>query len=685
MLNFKFSNGNHFENIELEKHSYEKNLLNFLTKKGIGSRDIYISSAKKILDECIKHKILFSDIENPNIFSLTNIEVLKNICYELNQGVLENFNKKSSNRAPHACIMANYIPLLESLADNNQNEDSLKMLKLFQDFQQYWNLEKVKQMTLEEYSKVGANDTFTYTMEHVLKSPKLGGGSSFKFGIYHYRGQPQTKLKMIDGTDYEILTDNQYAWASYYGKTAEEAFQKIRDIIILIAESSQKGDLEEIEKIKDLEHNYKWKIAFYFQKIENICLFGVIAPYILKNIALKEFGNSELKTSEIYSKILNKYGKPKSLEELFQITNTMLTIGEDKQENHKSKTTLKYTNDDAPLNQILYGSPGTGKTYSTIDKALEILEVNTKAMSRQDRKDEFEKYRKNKQIEFVTFHQSYGYEEFVEGIKPLTDENKNVYYEVTNGIFKELCKRAQESQEKHILIIDEINRGNISKIFGELITLIEPSKRIGEKEELRVELPYSTSSGNGEKELFGVPNNLYIIGTMNTADRSITSLDTALRRRFEFVEMMPESSKLSEIKVLQEGSETEINLSTILEIINKRIEFLYDREKTIGHAFFLKDEEQTSLDITELKSIFQNKIIPLLQEYFYNDYAQIRAVLNCNAMIEKSEEKIQDLFAMDKLGNELDLEDKVIYTIADKENELWLNPQTYIDIYKKNQ
>ena len=148
--------------------------------------------------------------------------------------------------------------------------------------------------------------------------------------------------------------------------------------------------------------------------------------------------------------------------------------------------------------------------------------------------------------------------------------------------------------------------------------------------------------------------------------------------------MMPEPSKLSEIKVLQEGSETKINLSTMLEIINKRIEFLYDREKTIGHAFFLKDEEQ-SLNITDLKSIFQNKIIPLLQEYFYNDYAQIRAVLNCNAMIEKSEEKIQDFFAMDKLGNELDLEDKVIYTIADKENELWLNPQTYIDIYKKNQ
>lgn len=339
-----------------------------------------------------------------------------------------------------------------------------------------------------------------------------------------------------------------------------------------------------------------------------------------------------------------------------------------------------------PLNQILYGSPGTGKTYSTIDKALEILGVNTKAMSREERKKIFEDYKQKGQIEFVTFHQNYGYEEFVEGIKPLTDENKNVYYKVTNGIFKELCKRAQESQKKHILIIDEINRGNISKIFGELITLIEPSKRIGEKEELRVALPYSASSGNGEKELFGVPNNLYIIGTMNTADRSITSLDTALRRRFEFVEMMPKPSELSKIKVGKDGKE--INLSKMLEFINKRIEFLYDREKTIGHAFFLTDGEQTSpdegqksLDITKLKSIFQNKIIPLLQEYFYNDYAQIQAVLNCNKMIEGKKETIKNLFVENEQIRELDLEDKIIYQIAKENSKIWDEPETYIAIY----
>ncbi|RTJ97145.1 AAA family ATPase, partial [Campylobacter jejuni] len=159
-----------------------------------------------------------------------------------------------------------------------------------------------------------------------------------------------------------------------------------------------------------------------------------------------------------------------------------------------------------------------------------------------------------------------------------------------------------------------------SKIFGELITLIEPSKRIGEKEELKVTLPYS-----GEK--FGVPKNVYIIGTMNTADRSITSLDTALRRRFEFIEMMPD------VEELEKSKYKDVNLKKLLKAINTRIEYLLDREKTIGHAFFVSVE-----NLESLKKVFKNKIIPLLQEYFYNDYALIDAVLNKNGMLEISVE-----------------------------------------------
>jgi 5-methylcytosine-specific restriction protein B len=208
----------------------------------------------------------------------------------------------------------------------------------------------------------------------------------------------------------------------------------------------------------------------------------------------------------------------------------------------------------------------------------------------------------------VTFHQSYGYEDFIEGISAETLDGQ-IIYRVKDGVFKRFCQEAKaHPNQSYLFIIDEINRGNISKIFGELITLIEPSKRLGAEEEVTVTLPYS-----GEQ--FGVPSNVFILGTMNTADRSIAMMDTALRRRFEFVEMMPDSSKL--------GFISGIDISKILETMNARIEYLYDREHLLGHAFFMG-----SATVEQLKSVFENKIIPLLQEYFYEDYEKIQAVLN---------------------------------------------------------
>ncbi|HBD8768128.1 TPA: AAA family ATPase, partial [Campylobacter jejuni] len=228
------------------------------------------------------------------------------------------------------------------------------------------------------------------------------------------------------------------------------------------------------------------------------------------------------------------------------------------------------------------------------------------------------------------------------------------------NIQNEKFKIKKEILKSYIIIIDEINRGNVSKIFGELITLIEPSKRIGEKEELKVTLPYSGKE-------FGVPKNVYIIGTMNTADRSITSLDTALRRRFEFIEMMPDVSKLS---IDCEG----INLQELLKAINTRIEYLLDREKTIGHAFFVSVE-----NLEDLKKVFQNKIIPLLQEYFYNDYALINAVLNHNGMIKedkKDDKYLQKIKNLDNVDSE-----RSIYNIASFDDDIWNNIKIYQAIY----
>lgn len=211
-------------------------------------------------------------------------------------------------------------------------------------------------------------------------------------------------------------------------------------------------------------------------------------------------------------------------------------------------------------------------------------------------------------LDFVTFHQSYSYEDFVEGLRPETDSEGNVRYEIKSGIFKRICRRAQQdSKHTYALIIDEINRGNIAKVFGELITLIEPDKRLDENNEIKITLPYS-----GEQ--FGVPKNLLIVGTMNTADRSIALLDVALRRRFTFVELMPQPGLLQVV--------AGVDLAKLLSALNRKLEALLDREHQIGHSYFVEVRS-----VENLEFVWRYKVIPLLQEYFYGDGAKLRSVL----------------------------------------------------------
>ena len=299
-------------------------------------------------------------------------------------------------------------------------------------------------------------------------------------------------------------------------------------------------------------------------------------------------------------------------------------------------------------NMILYGPPGTGKTYNTVIYAVAICEGKPyEEVKKQDYEDILARYNALKsegRIAFTTFHQSYGYEEFIEGIKPVMDSegSGDVKYTIEDGIFKRFCKSGEgisfdeawdqlyvdTEQKNRVFIIDEINRGNISKIFGELITLIEDTKRKDMPEAASAILPYSG-------EVFSVPANVHILGTMNTADRSIALMDTALRRRFRFVEMMPDTGVLEGIFV--EG----LNVAKMLEIINTRIEFLYDREHTIGHAFFMGVKENPTIE--NLGAIFEKSVIPLLQEYFYEDYQKIQLVLGDNAKMEEDLKFIKDV------------------------------------------
>lgn len=474
-------------------------------------------------------------------------------------------------------------------------------------------------------------------------------------------------------------------------------------------------------------------------------------------------------------------------------------------------------------NMILYGPPGTGKTYSSAIYAVAICDGRSiDEVKNMDYDDVMIRYRelvKEERIAFTTFHQSYGYEEFIEGIKPVIDDGgTGLGYTMEDGVFKKFCDKASaikvetedfevaedatvwkvtirekvredcfandrvrinwsldsegakgfvndikkgdiiittsgsrrvingigavieddaytlnvendrtarnvkwlaknieteivhinsgkmlhrmtvarvlgmkvsdilsvakennpelnsttivENQAPYVFIIDEINRGNISKIFGELITLIEDTKRAGMKEEVSAILPYSGIP-------FRVPSNVYILGTMNTADRSIALMDTALRRRFQFIEMMPDAGVLRKI-----GADRveDLDVAFMLEKMNERIAFLYDREHTIGHAFFTKLAGNPSIEV--LASIFRKSVIPLLQEYFYEDYQKIQLVLGDNGKSNDAHKFVLDTDVKAKnifkgnVDDGIDLPEKK-YTIN---QEAFYNIESYKEI-----
>lgn len=775
---------------------------------------------------------------------------------------------------------------------------------LWHDFLKAWPLERLRTMTLPEYTTAGDKNCFVYWLEFRLADyGSIAGGSAFKFAIF------SRKAATPNAGDTSLAYDANYGWYRRFGDTPETAFVAIRDHVVAVAEAANEGRLEEIDS-SPLGAVYRWKIAFHYQSRQAPQIPCVFLRKPLLHFLGMPAADTATPQSELYQSLTKLRRSDESIvtfsERLWKdwVSNKPFTVrltegaikhgylninlasapfpetmyggntDDDVADTAHFHTdnglefdsdirvggpgsgrlrkrfgtyfrdigavvgdvviitmepdgsylmTTKHSGDaltsgtqhgamktkavtgpatKAPLNQILFGPPGTGKTYSTIEKAIEILDPAFLAEQGDDSGDDerrhalkarYDALAKEGLIEFVTFHQSFSYEDFVEGLRADSDEaTKQLNYTVEPGIFRRLCdkartrlvRRAQESldftgrriwklslgdyateghiydecidkgmalmgfggnadfsqctsrediqrvfalagerlsngdypitaintfvrqmnkgdlvvvtegnlkfraigeitgdyrriardgdtysqcrdvrwlrvyspalpyevlmekrfQQKttyelrdssinheklkallkpddgavgaerpRVLIIDEINRGNVSRIFGELITLIEPSKRSGAPEALEVVLTYS-------KDRFSVPDNVYLIGTMNTADRSLAGLDIALRRRFEFVEIPPDPGKLAGVKVAG------IELSAMLELMNRRIEVLLDRDHQLGHAYFMSLTNGD--DLAKLTSIFRNQIVPLLQEYFFEDWQRIAWVLN---------------------------------------------------------
>lgn len=704
---------------------------------------------------------------------------------------------------------------------------------LWEEFLEEWPLSRLSEMTLDEYIKTGSQDTFTSWVESRLdKLGSIWGGSAFKFGVFSRDG---SELK--ENTNRHSYSDT-HGWYTALGGSAEEAFAKVRESVVRVAQLARSGDLESIEAFTGLGEAYKWKIAFHYQDRAKPTIVNIFRPEALaafaesgsvkntaalqklvleknterlgvlefgkqvwavwskKNISVwklshgpatftadeqqqlldsqkvvvdklarkeqgKRFqevpigtlfylchgnsiqllgrfttavqpaskGETWLERSyevlfpalkhERYthnSKLWSPQGnslfyqvRPRDLPEFeetllkpffnkdlialstFYSQDELLRIEEGQQEYNEDADELE-ADEKLPINcfnRIYYGPPGTGKTYQLL-KLLEGYELSTKTAVEQKGKQfnatENDKNNegKIKRHRFVTFHQSYGYEEFVEGLRPVLDsdlEEGEVKYEIRAGVFKQLCEEARQNPtERYAMVIDEINRGNISKIFGELITLIEPDKRAGADNEVIVKLPYSGQD-------FAVPANIDIIGTMNTADRSLALLDTALRRRFEFVPLLADTRNESGAPLVGLVVKTDlenIDVRQMLERINERIEVLYDRDHTIGHAYFMSLKHIDDAErFEQLADIFRKKIVPLLEEYFFEDWAKISLVLGDN-------QKPEDARFITKLDAEKDLQalfgdhELELYSVKERyqiNNDAFDKPEAYIGVY----
>ena len=448
-------------------------------------------------------------------------------------------------------------------------------------------------MVLVRWGFLSEDDSNSTGGKHIIINPKV---------LTKYR-QRMLNLKIYN-VDKDIFDEN------YFNKD-ENKLEKDVDIVITSDPIKSNYTIEELGSILTEMYNGSGNKTtaihmFGFKYGEVIDSNGYAATKIISASEVPESYHVELNKGTAMYRVVkeNEYG--------VRFADGLALEKADEAVQKILPTLPKRTRKAFELNSILYGAPGrreigTGKTYATAKYALAITEGKSleeyKDVPREDIMSRYNQLVKDEQVVFTTFHQNYGYEDFIQGIRPDTS-TKDMRFQTVDGVFKKIAQTAMETPEKDfVIIIDEINRANISKVFGELITLIEDDKRWGEGNAVSATLP----SG----EIFAVPNNLYIVGTMNSADKSISLIDTALRRRFDFVEFVPDLTLISDTKLkavlkkLNEGIEKELNSTDLL----------------VGHSYFINKSAD------DICTIMNRNIIPLLYEYFFDNKNKVEVQL----------------------------------------------------------
>ncbi|ECR2225712.1 AAA domain-containing protein [Campylobacter jejuni] len=644
---FHFSNGN---KIQAQIEDSNEKIFKIFLEKRLKNYNQYIKATKDIIKECKRLNIVNRD--DFDTFQINSIEVLTNLLFELKNGLLREYDLKSSNRCPHACIKSHYLEFVKyvNAYKNYVSKDMVKYLKTRGGEKEFKveiknqkieiiasinNIRKYSSNRFLEYSVLGKNEVESYAkplFEDILSNSNL---SAIK--------QSENEKILIENQNIPL---NQILYGPPgTGKT----YHTIDKALEILGENLENRD-EKKAKFDEYVKNGQIVFTTFHQSYGYEEFVEGIKPridskenskeveYEIKDGIFKELCKKALDNYKVSLLTQEEFVKSEDLENKIEIFLDELV---DQQKFIEKIQSGGFKLEEYNEKYRIITDDTNANLYLNLEIFKTLLENKDKIINGRSIKQILNN-KHRRQIDSYYFQ-----------LVKLFKEREQDYKVDNNPSEKPELK-------PYIIIIDEINRGNVSKIFGELITLIEPSKRIGEKEELKVTLPYS-----GEK--FGVPKNVYIIGTMNTADRSITSLDTALRRRFEFVEMMPNPN------VLSDNCE-DVNLKELLKAINTRIEYLLDREKTIGHAFFIDID-----NLEKLKDVFQNKIIPLLQEYFYNDYALINEVLNDNGMIfedKKDDKYLQKIKNLDSVNSE-----RSIYNIASFDDKIWDKIEIYQAIY----